>query len=418
MPDFAGFLYDDAGVARDLAADTVAIFPRNTATASTGTGSATALTQTDANGSWESLTVADGLYDVRITDATSVRWRKADERVQLREIWVQELQVVNQTDAVSNQLLLLRGNNTTRAANDEIYVSMSMEDSGGGETEFARISAVGTTVTATTEIGAIDVDLMDAGTLQAFFRLQPGNIRFDRGAAITAADYAVGRDADGTNQLHYNTPTGAGFEWSVNDAAQLTLNSAGVLNVLATTGNSLIVDTNTLVVDATNNQVRIGNATTRQVASTFGLEASNSSMYFWSSSASIDNRMWDFVTVSEQLQFRVVLDDASSANNWLTVDRTGITVDVINFPGGNVGIRTTTFGTSAAGVLGIANATAPTTGPADTIQIYSTDDAAGHTIPSFFCEGTNVLATGQADSASSVRVKVRINGTVVTLLGI
>lgn len=86
--------------------------------------------------------------------------------------------------------------------------------------------------------------------------------------------------------------------------------------------------------------------------------------------------------------------------------------------GGNVGIGTTTFGTSAAKVLGVKTGTAPTTGPADTVQFYSSDDAAGHTIPSFFCEGTNVIATGQADSVSSVRVKMRINGTVVTLLAI
>lgn len=85
---------------------------------------------------------------------------------------------------------------------------------------------------------------------------------------------------------------------------------------------------------------------------------------------------------------------------------------------GNLGLSTSTFGTSAAGVFAVKNGTAPTTGPADTVQFYSSDDAAGHTIPSFFCEGTNVLATGQADSASSVRVKVRINGTVVTLLAI
>ena len=53
---------------------------------------------------------------------------------------------------------------------------------------------------------------------------------------------------------------------------------------------------------------------------------------------------------------------------------------------------------------------------ADTVCFYSSDDAAGHTIPSFQCEGTNVVATGQADSVSSVRVKMRINGTVRTFL--
>lgn len=91
---------------------------------------------------------------------------------------------------------------------------------------------------------------------------------------------------------------------------------------------------------------------------------------------------------------------------------------ILNIGGGNVGIGGDVFGTSADKVLSIKTGTAPTTGPADTVQFYSSDDAAGHTIPSFFCEGTNVLATGQADSTSSVRVKMRINGTVVTLLAI
>ena len=67
-------------------------------------------------------------------------------------------------------------------------------------------------------------------------------------------------------------------------------------------------------------------------------------------------------------------------------------------------------------VLTMTSGTAPGAGVADTVQFYSSDDAAGHTVPSFYCEGTNVVATGQADSASSVRVKMRINGTVRTFL--
>jgi hypothetical protein len=87
--------------------------------------------------------------------------------------------------------------------------------------------------------------------------------------------------------------------------------------------------------------------------------------------------------------------------------------------------RTGYFGTaisilgvvSGVGTLALGNGSAPTA-QADTVHVYSTDESAGNTIPSFMCEGTAVLATGQADSASSVRVKVRINGTVVTLLAI
>jgi hypothetical protein len=49
-------------------------------------------------------------------------------------------------------------------------------------------------------------------------------ISFGAGTAVTAGNYSVGRDADGTNQWHANVPTGASFEFSVNDVAQLTLN--------------------------------------------------------------------------------------------------------------------------------------------------------------------------------------------------
>lgn len=69
------------------------------------------------------------------------------------------------------------------------------------------------------------------------------------------------------------------------------------------------------------------------------------------------------------------------------------------------GVRVAQSGTAAASV-------------ADEVLFYSSDNTAGHTIPSFYCEGTEVIATGQADSASSVRVKMRINGTIVTLLAI
>lgn len=83
---------------------------------------------------------------------------------------------------------------------------------------------------------------------------------------------------------------------------------------------------------------------------------------------------------------------------------------------GNFLVAIGVVGTGGAGVIAVGNSSAPTTGPADTVQFYSSDDAPGHTVPSFYCEGTNVVATGQADSASSVRVKMRINGTVRTFL--
>ena len=81
---------------------------------------------------------------------------------------------------------------------------------------------------------------------------------------------------------------------------------------------------------------------------------------------------------------------------------------------GNVCIGTTAAGTSAEEVLAIGTGVAPTTGPADTIQIYSTDLSAGNTILSLYTEGTPVNANTTA--AATHRIAVRINGTVYYLL--
>jgi hypothetical protein len=81
---------------------------------------------------------------------------------------------------------------------------------------------------------------------------------------------------------------------------------------------------------------------------------------------------------------------------------------------GNLGLGTSTFGTSAATAFAIATGTAPTTGPADTIQIYSTDLSAGNTMLSLYTEGTVVNTNIVA--ATTHRIAIRVNGTVYYLL--
>ena len=60
-----------------------------------------------------------------------------------------------------------------------------------------------------------------------------------------------------------------------------------------------------------------------------------------------------------------ILRLATAGANRVTVDASG-----------NVGIGTTSFGTSAAGVIGIKNGTAPSTSPADMVQLFAEDIAA------------------------------------------
>lgn len=55
------------------------------------------------------------------------------------------------------------------------------------------------------------------------------HITWDTGVAVVAGAYSVGRDADGTNQQHFNIPTGASYEWSINDVAKMVLDSNGSL---------------------------------------------------------------------------------------------------------------------------------------------------------------------------------------------
>jgi len=43
------------------------------------------------------------------------------------------------------------------------------------------------------------------------------------GAAITAGSYQIGRDADATNQIHFNVPTGSSFEFSINDVSKVKI---------------------------------------------------------------------------------------------------------------------------------------------------------------------------------------------------
>ena len=83
---------------------------------------------------------------------------------------------------------------------------------------------------------------------------------------------------------------------------------------------------------------------------------------------------------------------------------------------GNVGVNVTSFGTSAAGVLAVKNGTEPTTGPADTVQIYSVDRSAGNTIPAIYCEGSGVTNAGITSTTVTNKIALKVNGTIYYLL--
>ena len=79
----------------------------------------------------------------------------------------------------------------------------------------------------------------------------------------------------------------------------------------------------------------------------------------------------------------------------------------------NLGLATATFGTNATNTFSIASGTAPSSGVADTVQLYSSDLSAGNTLPSWYTEGTNV---GTGTPTANRTIAVRYNGTVYYLL--
>jgi hypothetical protein len=88
--NFAGFVYTGAGVA--VSGATVAVFARNTSSAATTVPSSPS---TDGNGYWSCTVAAEGRYDVKITNGSSVAWLKYDDQIQMDTVEVATLRVRN-----------------------------------------------------------------------------------------------------------------------------------------------------------------------------------------------------------------------------------------------------------------------------------------------------------------------------------
>ena len=73
--------------------------------------------------------------------------------------------ITNTTNSASNQVLVLQGDRATPTAADNIYQSFLLSDSTGVQTEFARISAVASVVTNTSEQGRLWFHIQENGTL-------------------------------------------------------------------------------------------------------------------------------------------------------------------------------------------------------------------------------------------------------------
>ena len=162
--NFRGYVFQDDGDA--VSGATVQLLE-------TGTTTVEASTTTDSDGLWYFAESDQDRYDVKITSGTSVRYIRWDDQVSFKELDVRNntgnttpaATFSNITNNAANQVAVFSGANSTKADNDEIYLSFKMHDSAGNLDEFARMTVVATDVSTTTEDGQIEFDVMKAGTL-------------------------------------------------------------------------------------------------------------------------------------------------------------------------------------------------------------------------------------------------------------
>ncbi len=129
------------------------------------------------------------------------------------------LTLENSTDATSNQVLLLRGDNATRADNDKIYMSFNLDDDGGNSHEFARITAIAADVSDGSEDGQLTFGVSVGGTMTDVFEINSST------GGATSISYEVDAftvkgENGGAGVLYLMADRGddAGDEWKVNVA--------------------------------------------------------------------------------------------------------------------------------------------------------------------------------------------------------
>ena len=169
--NFGGNVYDDAGNA--VSGASVKLLETGTTTQEGST------VTTDSDGRWDFSEADQDRYDVEITKGSSVRRIKWSDEISLQEIDVRNntgattpaATFSNITNSTANQVAVFSGANSTKADNDEIYLSFKLHDSAGNLDEFARMTVVATDVTSGSEDGQFEFDVLQGGSLIKAFTI-------------------------------------------------------------------------------------------------------------------------------------------------------------------------------------------------------------------------------------------------------
>jgi hypothetical protein len=372
----AGFLYTDAGAAIAGATAELYTVPGGAATGTTSV--------TDANGYWSFSHATEGRFDVKITNGSSIRWRKNLNSEQITSLEVQTLRIRNPAFTFDYDIV------PAAIAADRI-LNLPL-------------------ITTTDTLGAL-------GLAQTWTAVQTFVAPVLGAASATSiAVPALSSTAAITLTPTTDTLLANGTGLVVGHASQITVDSnLAEFQVLGTASADSIALLGRWSADTSapaynflkSRNAAIGSFTIVQNADGLGVirwyaddgadydtEAASIAAYVDGTPGAND--------MPTRLVFSTTADGSNSATERVRIDRLG-----------NVGIGMTAFGTSAAGVLGLFNGTVPSTSPADTVQLFAVDIAAGRSSLGIRTEDA-VIATAAADSTH--KLVVTINGTQYAIM--
>ena len=252
----SGYVFKDDGTAVEGA--TVQLYQTDSSTLVTFSDASSTSTTTNSDGYYSASVTEVGAtsgYDVKITSGSSIRKRRGNDRLQIEELDIRNdtgatqggLFVANTTNAVSNKVATFAGMNSSRADNDEIYISFEMNDSGGALDEFARITAIATDVTNDNEDGALVFYVADSdnnGDLQEGFRITSSTGGTVSATTTSASQFnntiTVGVDNTGYDVKFFGATASAYMLWD-EDVDDLIL--AGAARIVVPEGQLVLGST-------------------------------------------------------------------------------------------------------------------------------------------------------------------------------
>lgn len=206
-------------------------------------------------------------------------------------------------------------------------------------------------------------------------------------------------DAAADNTLWEIVVVSEQMRFRIKDSTGLTATNWMVVDRTGTTVDTIALSTGTATLTVGSSRVD----TAVQVRSSmnfatgnlinYGLlvDSNNPAIGFRETDAAANNGIWDIAVIGEQMQFRTLGDGVLSPVNWMTVDRTGTTINIV------------AISTPLLQTPGIHNGTAPT---------GTTNAIASGTYTPTITLVTNVTSTGAAEVCQWMRV-----GNVVTVSG-